>query len=78
MIRGVPANASDSIFCDRLARHAVHGAMAGRTDLVIGRWHGIFTHVPIALATSHRKKINPDGSLWLAVSETTGQPILHP
>ena len=37
MIRSVPANASDSIFCDSLARHAVHAGMAGKTDLVIFR-----------------------------------------
>jgi 6-phosphofructokinase 1 len=76
MIRSVPANANDSIFCDILARHAVHAGMAGKTDVVIGRWHSIFTHVPISLATASRKQIDPDSGLWLAVSETTGQPSL--
>lgn len=76
MIRSVPANASDSIFCDMLARHAVHAGMAGKTDLVIGRWHSVFTHVPLQLATSAKKSVDPDGALWLAVSETTGQPPL--
>jgi 6-phosphofructokinase 1 len=78
MIRSVPANASDSIFCDSLARHAVHAGMAGKTDLVIGRLHRIFTHVPLLIATGERKRINPDGDIWLAVSETTGQPPLVP
>lgn len=76
MIRSVPANGNDSIFCDMLARHAVHGGMAGKTDIVIGRWHGLFTHVPIAIATATRKQIDPDSGLWLAVTETTGQPPL--
>ena len=76
MIRSVPANASDSIFCDLLARHAVHAGMAGKTDLVIGRWNGVFTHVPLSLVTAERKRVDPDGSLWLAVGETTGQPSL--
>jgi 6-phosphofructokinase 1 len=76
MIRSVPANGQDSIFCDVLARHAVHAGMAGKTDLVIGRWHNIFIHVPLSLATMQRKEINPDGGLWLAVTETTGQPDL--
>jgi len=76
MIRSVPANASDSIFCDMLARHAVHAGMAGKTDLVIGRWHALFTHVPLALATSVKKSVDPDGALWLAVGEATGQPSL--
>jgi 6-phosphofructokinase 1 len=74
LIRSVPANAGDAIFCDGLARAAVHAAMAGKTDMVVGHWHGVATHLPIPLATAVRKRINPDGSLWLAVLETTGQP----
>ncbi len=76
MIRSVPANAHDAIFCDALARNAVHAAMAGKTDVVIGRMHRIFTHVPLAFVAGRKKQVNPDGGLWLAVTETTGQPQL--
>jgi len=76
IIRSGPANASDSIFCDVLARQAVHAGMAGKTDVVIGRIHNVFTHVPIPLATERRKQIDPDSGLWLAVTETTGQASL--
>ncbi|MBN2194035.1 MAG: ATP-dependent 6-phosphofructokinase [Polyangiaceae bacterium] len=76
MIRSGPPNAADTIFCDILGRHAVHAGMAGKTDVLIGRWYGVFTHVPLPLVTSQRKAIDPDGALWLAVSETTGQPTL--
>jgi len=78
MIRSVPANANDSIFCDMLARRAVHAGMAGKTDLVIGRSHNVFTHVPLEMATFVQKRIDPNGSLWLAVTETTGQPVMVP
>ena len=78
MIRSVPANASDSILCDALARNAVHAAMAGKTDVVIGRWHRVFTHVPLTVATSAAKRIDPGDALWLAILETTGQPQLVP
>jgi len=74
MIRGVPANAIDAVFCDELARYAVHAAMAGKTDVMIGRWHRSFTHVPLELALAEKKRIDPDKELWLAVTETTGQP----
>jgi 6-phosphofructokinase 1 len=74
LVRSVPANAVDAIFCDSLGRNAVHAAMAGKTDVVIGRWHRVFTHVPLALATWERRKIEPAGDLWRAVLETTGQP----
>ena len=77
MIRSVPANAHDAIFCDALARNAVHAAMAGKTDLVIGTVHRTFTHLPLALVTGRRKQVNPDGALWLAVTEATGQPPLR-
>ncbi len=77
LIRSVPANASDRIFCDGLARAAVHAAMAGKTDMVVGRWCGMFTHVPIPVATDGRKRIDPEGSLWLSVVEATGQPPLR-
>lgn len=76
MLRGLPANATDAIFCDALARNAVHAGMAGKTDVVIGRWHRAFTHVPLSLVASEKKRIDSDGSLWLAVTETTGQPPL--
>ncbi len=77
MIRSVPANAQDSIFCDALARNAVHAGMAGKTGIIVGRTHRIFTHVPLELVTRERKCIDPDGDLWLAVTETTGQPPLR-
>lgn len=74
MLRGVPANAMDAVFCDELARYAAHAAMAGKTDVMVGRWHRAFTHVPLQLALSEKKRIDPDKELWLAVMETTGQP----
>ncbi|SFI34313.1 ATP-dependent 6-phosphofructokinase [Planctomicrobium piriforme] len=74
IIRSVPANPYDSVYCVRLAHNAVHAAMAGRTEMVVGRWHGRFVHVPIALAVSQRNQVDPDGDLWLSVLEATGQP----
>ena len=74
-IRSVPANASDSIFCAHLGRYAVHAAMAGKTDMIVGLWHDKFTHVPIPVTISSRKKISPERSLWLSVLESTGQPV---
>jgi 6-phosphofructokinase 1 len=74
MIRSLPANARDSAFCLLLGHNAVHAAMTGRTDLVLGVWHGEFTHVPIPLAVSARKKIDPEGPLWNSVLAATGQP----
>jgi 6-phosphofructokinase 1 len=73
-IRSVPANPYDAVYCLRLAQAAVHAALAGRTAMVVGRWHGRFVHVPISLATNSRNEVDPEGDLWMSVLETTGQP----
>ncbi len=74
LIRSVRANASDAIFCNNLARHAVHAGMAGKTDVVIGLWHGRYVHVPIPLVISERRIISPESFLWRDVLAVTGQP----
>ena len=73
-IRSVPASPSDSVYCWNMARNAVHAAMAGNTEMLIGRWHGRFVHVPMALATRSRKQVDPTDDLWMSVIEATGQP----
>jgi 6-phosphofructokinase 1 len=73
-IRSGLANAQDAAFCLLLAHHAVHAAMSGRTDMVVGYWKGHFTHVPISAAVSTRKRIDPRGHLWESVLAVTGQP----
>jgi 6-phosphofructokinase 1 len=74
-IRSVPASPNDSLYCWNMARNAVHAAMAGNTEMLIGRWHGRFVHVPMALATRYRKQVDPNGDLWMSVIEATGQPV---
>ena len=74
-IRSVSANPYDSVYCVRLAHTAVHAAMAGRTEMVVGRWHGRFVHIPISLAISKRNLVDPHGDLWMTVLEATGQPL---
>lgn len=71
MIRSIPAHGTDSVFCLMLAQHAAHAAMLGRTNLVIGHWNAAFTHVPITLATSKRKKIELKSQLWRSVRSLT-------
>ena len=73
-IRSVAASPSDSVYCWNMARNAVHAAMAGNTEMLIGRWHGRFVHVPMPLATRSRKQVGPTDELWMSVIEATGQP----
>jgi 6-phosphofructokinase 1 len=74
-IRSVPASPGDSVFCWNMARNAVHAAMAGNTEMLIGQWHGRFVHVPLALATRFRKQVDLKDDLWTSVLEATGQPV---
>lgn len=73
-IRSVPPDANDSAFCLLLGQNAVHAGMAGRTAMVVGYWVNEFTHVPIPMAASQRKKVDPEGWLWNSVITATGQP----
>ena len=73
MVRSIPAQGTDAIFCFQLAEAAVHAGMAGKTDMVVGSMNNAFSHVPIEYAVSERKKINPNGALWHAVLGITRQ-----
>ena len=75
IIRSAPANANDSLFCNRLAYHAVHGAMAGKTNFVVGSVHKRFVYLPITDVTKKRKKIDLESGFWFGVLQSTGQPF---
>lgn len=75
-IRTVAANAYDSVYCIQLAQAAVHAAMAGKTEVVVGRFRRRFVHLPIPLLVSRTSKVDPDGDLWWSVLENTGQPYV--
>jgi 6-phosphofructokinase 1 len=74
IIRSVPANCDDSILCDQYARRAVHAAMAGKTDVLVGYLYDAFVHVPIPMATVEKRRVRVEGELWASVLAATGQP----
>jgi 6-phosphofructokinase 1 len=76
MIRSLPANANDNVFCSFLGRDAVHAGMAGKTKLLLGSWNNHFVHIPMSASAGKRKNINPKGKLWLSVLGATGQGSL--
>lgn len=73
-LRGVPANAEDARYCLALGQYAAHAGLAGRTNVLVGRWNHRFIHVPIPLAVERRRQLDPAGEEWRRVLETTGQP----
>lgn len=73
IIRSVPANAGDKIYCGFLGQYAVHAAMAGRTDMVVAKLQERYVHLPLSLVTRARRKLSIRSDLWRAVLESTGQ-----
>lgn len=76
MIRSLPANANDHVFCSFLGRDAVHAGMAGKTNVLIGYWNYTYVHLPMGLSAGKRKQVAPHGKLWHSVTEATGQGVL--
>ncbi len=76
MIRSMPANYNDRIYCGFLGQNAVHAGMAGKTAMLVSRWHSHYVHVPIKATVGKSKEVDLDSPLWRSVLESTGQPPL--
>ncbi|MCF7847967.1 MAG: ATP-dependent 6-phosphofructokinase, partial [Kiritimatiellales bacterium] len=72
-IRSRRANANDSMYCLRLGYNAVHAAMAGKTNMIIGLHHDRLVHLPIPMIGT-RKVINPQSWFWQTILQATHQP----
>jgi len=73
LIRSVPANAGDRVYCGFLGQHAVHAAMAGKTGMVVSRLKSSMVHLPLDLVATERRRININSDWWSSVMEATGQ-----
>jgi len=78
MLRGVPPNTADNLYCVQLAHNAVHGAMAGLTSFIVGSVNTRECYVPIELVANKRNVIDVSHqSLWEYVVFATGQPAFQ-
>ena len=75
IIRSVPANSYDRVYCGFLGQYAVHAAMAGKTGMVITKLMDRYIHLPFSLVTRNRRKINLNSEYWRAVMGSTGQVL---
>ncbi len=76
IIRSVPANSGDRVYCGFLGQNAVHAAMAGKTSMVVSKLHDRFVDLPLDLVTQRqRRKLDITSNYWRAVLESTGQPL---
>jgi len=74
MIRAIPSNASDNVYCTLLAHSAIHGAMAGYTGFTVGPINGRHAYIPFDRVTERQKKIVITDRVWARVLSSTNQP----
>jgi 6-phosphofructokinase 1 len=74
IIRSIPANSNDRIYCGFLGQHAVHAAMAGKTGMVVSKLQERYMYLPLRIVTAKRRKLNIKSNYWRSVMESTGQP----
>jgi 6-phosphofructokinase 1 len=74
MIRAVPSNASDNVYCTLLAQSAVHGAMAGYTGYTSGLVNGRQTYIPFYRITETQNNVVITDRMWARLLSSTNQP----
>jgi 6-phosphofructokinase 1 len=75
IIRSIPADASDNVYCGFLGQNAVHAAMAGKTNMVVSKLQDRYIHLPLEFVVQGRRTLNIRSNYWRAVIESTGQPV---
>jgi 6-phosphofructokinase 1 len=74
IIRSIPANAHDRVYCGFLGQHAVHAGITGKTNMVVTRLQDRYVYLPLNLVTQKRRRLNTQSMYWRSVLESTGQP----
>ncbi|KAL5715351.1 6-phosphofructokinase [Ranunculus cassubicifolius] len=74
MIRAVPANATDNLYCTLLAHSAIHGVMAGYTGFVSGPINGNYAYIPLDEVARTKNAVNTKDHKWAWVRSVTTQP----
>ncbi|XP_062163843.1 LOW QUALITY PROTEIN: ATP-dependent 6-phosphofructokinase 3-like [Alnus glutinosa] len=74
MIRAVPGNASDNVYCTLLAQSAVHGAMAGYTGFTVGPVNGRHAYIPFYRVTEKPNQVVITDRMWARLLASTNQP----
>lgn len=74
MIRAVPANATDNLYCTLLAHSAIHGVMAGHTGIVAGPINGSYAYIPLEEVAQAKNEVDVKDHKWAWVRSVTNQP----
>lgn len=74
MVRAVPANATDNLYCTLLAHSAIHGVMAGYTGFVSGLINGTYAYIPVNQVAAAQHFVNVNDHKWAWMRSVTNQP----
>ncbi|XP_051129596.1 ATP-dependent 6-phosphofructokinase 6-like [Andrographis paniculata] len=74
MIRAIPSNASDNVYCTLLAQSTVHGAMAGYTGFTCGLVNGRHTYIPFNRIIERQNQVVITDRMWARLLSSTNQP----
>jgi len=75
IVRGIPPNTADNLYCLQLAHSAVHGAMSGLSNFLVGAINTRECYIPINLVANKKNVIDTQHqSLWKSLVFATGQP----
>lgn len=75
MIRSVPANGSDNVYCVILSQNAAHAAMAGFTDACVGLVNQRTALIPMEdIINTSPRALDVSGRTYEGVCSVTNQP----
>eukprot|EP01062_Namystynia_karyoxenos_P053669 TRINITY_DN4357_c0_g1_i1.p4 TRINITY_DN4357_c0_g1~~TRINITY_DN4357_c0_g1_i1.p4 ORF type:complete len:122 (+),score=17.14 TRINITY_DN4357_c0_g1_i1:1255-1620(+) len=74
IIRSVPANPNDHIYCTRMAYDAVHAAMRGYSGVCVGSVHNFMVQVPMNLIASGVRNVEVHSSIWQVAVGASSMP----
>lgn len=74
MIRAIPSNAADNVYCTLLAQFGIHGAMAGYSGFTVGPVNGRHCYIPISRITEAQNRVNISDRMWARLLSSTNQP----
>ncbi|KAH9300266.1 hypothetical protein KI387_011849, partial [Taxus chinensis] len=74
MVRAIPSNAADNVYCSLLAQNAIHGAMAGYTGFTVGSVNNRHAYIPNSHVTETRNHVKTNDRMWARLLSSTNQP----
>ncbi|KAG0577167.1 hypothetical protein KC19_5G135900 [Ceratodon purpureus] len=74
MIRAIPSNASDNVYCTLLAHSAIHGAMAGYCGFTVGPVNVRHCYIPIPRVIAKSRNVVVADRMWARLMSSTNQP----